>query len=68
MRTIKSSTPSPRFSASKAGRFPNQRESGGRSSTLTALPVRRSRQPLTSYTVKVSASRGLTATHVWTPK
>ena len=39
---------SPRRFASNSGRLPNQRESGARWSTLTALPVRRSRQPLTS--------------------
>jgi hypothetical protein len=68
MRSIRASTPSPRRSARSSGSLPNQRPSGARWWTTSALSLQRRRQPMTSYTVYAGAPPGLTATQVCTPK
>ena len=64
---MRSSTPSPRTSARSSGARPYQRASAGRWWIMSEVGLQRSRQPITSYTVKAAAPLGLAATHECTP-
>ena len=65
---MRPSTPFPRTSTRSSGARPNQRASAGRWWIMSALGLQRSRQPITSYTVKAAAPPGFAATHECTPK
>ena len=67
MRSMSGSTPGPRTSARRSGALPNHRPSGARWLIVTALPPRRTRKPVTSYTVNAGALAGLAAIHVLRP-